>query len=88
MQHGAGEGEALLLAAAHRAGKLFALWNKIVFLEQFLDARCPVRCGKRVDLGDELQVLVNGHVAEQRELLRHVADLRFQVARLARYLRA
>ena len=88
MKYCAGEPQSLLLAATHRARHLFALLGEVVPDQQILDTVLPVSLGVGVDLGNELQVFQHGHIAEQGEFLRHVANLGAQVARPARNLGA
>ena len=52
MQHGAGKGEALLLAAAHGARKLPALIAQVVALEQFFNASGAFASWEGIDLRD------------------------------------
>jgi hypothetical protein len=75
----AGEREALLLAAAHRAGELALAIGEMVLLDQFVDAPLRARARQRLHVGEEFEVLAHGQVLEQRELLRHVADARAQL---------
>ena len=86
MQDGAREGEALLLAATHRARKLPPLVAQVVTLQQLLDAYAALSSRVGIDLGDKLQVLEYGHVTEKRELLGHVTDSRFELPRITGHL--
>ena len=88
MDHGAGEREALLLAAAHRAGELFLAIGEVVTLDEFVDARARLRARDVLHGGEELQVLAHAQVVEQRELLRHVADAAAQFFGLLRQVQA
>ena len=76
VQNRAGQREALFLPATHRARQLSALLLEIVFGQQLPDSRLAIVMRVGIDLGDELQIFDDGHVAEQRKLLGHVADLR------------
>ena len=84
VDHRAGQRQALLLAAAHRAGQLLLPILEVVVLEQFVDARAASRLGDVLHRGEEFQVLAHAQVLEQRELLRHVADAAAQCLGLLR----
>ena len=86
MQHGTGKGKALLLAAAHGARKLLLLVAEVIALEQLLDSCRALASGIRVDRANKLQVFDDGHVTEQRKLLRHVADSRLEPPCVAGHL--
>src|SRR5690606_3454521 len=60
--------------AAHGAGELLLAVAEVVLLDQRVDAPARLRLRHVLHGGEELQVLAHGEVAEQRELLGHVAD--------------
>ncbi len=76
MKNGTCQGKTLFLAAAHRARKLTALINEVVFAEQLLNTCVLLRPGVGVDISNEVEVFPNGQVPVQGEFLRHVADSR------------
>ncbi|MNT37210.1 hypothetical protein D3C72_1733370 [compost metagenome] len=78
VQHRTGQGQALLLAAAHGAGQLLAAVGQPVALQQFLDALARCAAVQVLDGGEEFQVFVHRQVLVEGELLRHVADAPLQ----------
>ena len=61
---------------------------QVVLAEQLIDAVRALAFRIGIDLRDELQVFTDRHVAEQRKLLGHVADLWLQLAGTTRDFRA
>ena len=78
VQHRTGQGEALLLAARHRAGQLLAAVAEMVTLDHLVHALHGELARQIVHGGEKLQVLLHRQVFVQRELLRHVADALLQ----------
>ena len=71
---GACERESLLLTPAHGAGELPLPVGEVVLLDQLVDT-LPGPCFRDVVCRrQEIEVLADRQVLEQRELLRHVAD--------------
>jgi hypothetical protein len=79
----AGQGEALFLSAAERAGELFRAIGEGVGVDQLVHPRPPPRPRQALHGGHELQVLAHGEIFVQRKLLGHVTDPPAQRLRLA-----
>ncbi|KAG0767052.1 hypothetical protein G6F22_017715 [Rhizopus arrhizus] len=88
MHHGAGQGQALLLAAAERAGQLRLPVLQPILLQQCIDALPRLRARQVLDGGKELQVLTHRQVFVQRKALGHVADAAAQRLGLFRHRQA
>ena len=67
-------GDALLLAAGELAGAAVAHLRQFHHLEDLRDPLLDLRLGNVPDLQREGEVLVDGHVREQRIVLEHHAD--------------
>ena len=75
VQHGAGEREALSLAARHRAGQLIAADRRDGSAGTTRRcACCAIGAAESVHGGEELEILGNAEIVVEREFLRHVAD--------------
>ena len=59
VDHRAGQRQALLLAAAHRAGQLLLPVLEVVLREQLVDALPRLRLGDVLHRGEELEVLAH-----------------------------
>ena len=73
MDEGAGQGQLLPHAAREPVGQARAEGREPGELEELLAAFLVIP--DLVDLGEELDVLVDGQVAVEAELLREVADI-------------
>jgi len=74
VQHGATEGEALLPSARKLRGQAIQIGLQAVELDDFFHAALEPRGLQTVDTAVELQILLDGQIVIEAEILRHVAD--------------
>src|SRR6266446_763078 len=86
VQHGAAESEALLPPAGKLRGKPIEIGLEAVQLDNFVDAALET-CGlQTVNASIELQVLRDGQIVVEAEILRHIADALANAFRIGVYV--